>query len=173
MLSHAADPALFPPWRGPGFGRSDSHRFYSEETLQGSVRLTVAEPLAYRRAVTREIQLGLGLPLLVVLPVALLAIAVVVRLSLAPLRRLREQLAARGARDFSPVPADGLPAEVAPLADSLNDLFGRLDAAFEAERSFAANAAHELRTPLASAIAQAQRLQAEEIRATRGLAACC
>lgn len=161
LLSHAADPAVFPPWRGPGFGRSDSHRFYSEETLRGSVRLTVAEPLAHRRAVTREIQLGLGLPLLVVLPVALLAIAGVVRLSLAPLRRFREQLAARGARDFSPVAADGLPAEVAPLADSLNGLFGRLDAAFEAERSFAANAAHELRTPLAGAIAQAQRLQAE------------
>jgi two-component system OmpR family sensor kinase len=111
--------------------------------------------------VAREIQMGLVLPLLVFLPVVLLAIVLAVRASLAPLRRFRERLAARGARDLSLVPADELPVEIAPVADTLNNLLGRLDAAFEAERSFAANAAHELRTPLAGAIAQAQRLQTE------------
>jgi two-component system OmpR family sensor kinase len=161
LLSHDADPAVFPPWHGIGFSQSASHRLYSEEALQGSVRLTVAEPLAHRKAVAREIQMGLVLPLLVFLPVALLAIVLAVRASLAPLRRFRERLAARGAHDLSRVPADELPAEVAPVADTLNGLLGRLDAAFEAERSFSANAAHELRTPLAGAIAQAQRLQAE------------
>lgn len=161
LLSHDADPAAFPPWHGAGFGQSASHRLYGEEALQGSVRLTVAEPLAHRVAVAREIQMGLVLPLLVFLPVALLAIVLAVRASLAPLRRFRERLAARGAHDLSRVPADDLPAEVAPVADTLNGLLGRLGAAFEAERSFSANAAHELRTPLAGAIAQAQRLQAE------------
>ncbi|MEZ5741640.1 MAG: ATP-binding protein [Burkholderiaceae bacterium] len=109
----------------------------------------------------REIQLGLGLPLLVFLPVALLAIVLSVKASLAPLRRLRDGLSARGARDLSLVPAHGLPTEIAPVAETVNELLGRLAAAFEAERSFATNAAHELRTPLAGAIAQAQRLQAE------------
>lgn len=161
LLSHDADPATFPPWRGVGFSQSATHRLYSEEALQGSVRLTVAEPLAHRAGVGREIQMGLGLPLLIFLPVALGAIVLGVRASLAPLRRFRERLAARGARDLSLVPADDLPTEIAPVADSLNDLLGRLAAAFEAERSFAANAAHELRTPLAGAIAQAQRLQSE------------
>jgi two-component system OmpR family sensor kinase len=161
LLSHDADPAVFPPWHGAGFGQSASHRLYGEAALQGSVRLTVAEPLAHRVAVAREIQMGLVLPLLVFLPVALLAIVLAVRASLAPLRRFRERLAARGAHDLSRVPADDLPAEVAPVADTLNGLLGRLGAAFEAERSFSANAAHELRTPLAGAIAQAQRLQAE------------
>ena len=161
LLSHDADPAVFPPWHGAGFGQSASPRQYGEAALQGSVRLTVAEPLAHRVAVAREIQMGLVLPLLVFLPVALLAIVLAVRASLAPLRRFRERLAARGAHDLSRVPADDLPAEVAPVADTLNGLLGRLGAAFEAERSFSANAAHELRTPLAGAIAQAQRLQAE------------
>lgn len=161
LLSHDADTATFPPWRGVGFSQSATHRFYSEEALQGSVRLTVAEPLAHRAGVGREIQMGLGLPLVIFLPVALGAIVLGVRASLAPMRRFRERLAARGARDLSLVPADDLPTEIAPVAETMNDLLGRLAAAFEAERSFAANAAHELRTPLAGAIAQAQRLQSE------------
>ena len=161
LLSHDADPAIFPAWRGAGFSQSATHRFYSEAALQGSVRLTVAEPLAHRAVAGREIQMGLVLPLLIVLPVALLAIGLAVRASLAPLRRFREGLAARGARDLSPVPMAALPTEVAPVAETVNGLLARLAAAFEAERSFAANAAHELRTPLAGAIAQAQRLQAE------------
>lgn len=161
LLSHDADPAIFVPWQGVGFSQSGTHRFYSEAALQGSVRLTVAEPLAHRAGVGDKILMGLALPLLIVLPVALLAIVLAVRASLAPLRRFRERLADRGARDLSQLPVDELPREVAPVADTLNALLGRLAAAFEAERSFAANAAHELRTPLAGAIAQAQRLQAE------------
>ena len=161
LLSHDADPEIFPPWAGTGFGQSTTHRFYSEDALQGSVRLTVAESLAHRSDVAREIQVGLGLPLVIFLPLAIVMIVLTVRSSLAPLHRFRSRLATRGVRDFSPVPATGLPTEVAPVADTLNTLLHRLGAAFEAERSFAANAAHELRTPLAGAIAQVQRLQAE------------
>lgn len=161
LQSHAADPAIFPAWDGTGFRQSATHRFYNDAAVQGSIRITVAEPLDHRAAVAREIQMGLGLPLAIVIPVALLAIVLAVRASLAPLRRFRERLDARDARDLSPVAADGLPAEIAPVAETLNGLLARLSAAFEAERSFAANAAHELRTPLAGAIAQAQRLQME------------
>lgn len=161
LQSHGTDPAVFPAWDGVGFRQSSTHRFYNESALQDSVRITIAEPLAYRANVALEIQLGLGLPLLILLPVALLAIVLAVRTSLAPLRRFRDVLATRNARDLTLVPADGLPAEVAPVADTLNGLLVRLGAAFEAERSFTANAAHELRTPLAGAIAQAQRLQVE------------
>ncbi len=109
--------------------------------------------------------MGLGLPLLIVLPVALAAIILAVRFSLDPLRRFRARLEARGARDLSEVPASDLPTEIGPLAATLNGLLARLREAFEAERSFAANAAHELRTPLAGAIAQAQRLQVGNARA--------
>ena len=161
LQSHGALPADFPPYDGPGFAQTETHRLYSDAALQGTIRITVAEPLAHRAAVAREIRMGLGLPLLILLPVALVAIALAVRFSLTPLNRVRRQLETRGARDLSRVPADGLPAELAPLAGTLNDLLEGLRAAFEAERSFAANAAHELRTPLAGAIAQAQRLRQE------------
>jgi two-component system OmpR family sensor kinase len=161
LQSHAADPAVFPPWDGRGFRQTATHRLYSDAALQDTIRITVAEPLAHRALVAREIQMGLGLPLLIVLPVALAAIVLAVRFSLNPLRRFRARLEARGARDLSEVPASDLPTEIGPLAETLNGLLARLRDAFEAERSFAANAAHELRTPLAGAIAQAQRLRSE------------
>lgn len=101
------------------------------------------------------------LPLLIFLPVVLLVIILAMRASFALLRRFRDGLAARGARDLSLVPTDRLPTEISSVADTLNRLSGRLAVAFEAERNFTANAAHELRTPLAGALAQAQRLQME------------
>lgn len=161
LQSHTADPADFPPYDGPGFGQTATHRLYADEALQGTVRITVAEPLANRVAIAREIRMSLGLPLLVVIPGALVAIVVAVRASIAPVRRFRDALGRRNERELGPVPADDLPTEIAPVAATLNALLGRLRSAFDAERSFAANAAHELRTPLAGAIAQAQRLQAE------------
>ena len=161
LQSHSADPADFPAWNGIGFRQTATHRLFSDAALQGTVRITVAEPLDHRAAVAREIQMGLGLPLLALVPLTLLGIALGTRASLAPVRRFRETLAARTARDLAPVPSAGIPSELAPVADTLNGLLARLKAAFEAERSFAANAAHELRTPLAGAIAQVQRLKAE------------
>jgi len=161
LTSHAADPSVFPPYDGIGFRQTATHRLYYDAALRETITIAVAEPLDHRAMVAREMQLGLGLPLLVVIPLSLAAIVGVVRLSFRPVRRLRDDLAARSARDLTPVQGAGLPSEVAPIAGAANQLLGRLNAAFEAERNFAANAAHELRTPIAGAIAQAQRLRAE------------
>lgn len=161
LQSHAADPVAFPPYDGAGFRQTATSRIYNDDALRGSIRISIAEPLSHRTAVSREIFLGLGLPLLLVIPIAFLAIVLAVRASLAPLRRFRARLAARSARDLSPIPAEELPNEIAPLAATLNGVLGRLKEAFEAERNFASHAAHELRTPLAGAIAQAQRLRSE------------
>lgn len=161
MRSHGADPALFPAWVGPGFGTSATHRFYSAAALHDEIRLTVAEPLADRQKLAREIALRLGLPALFVLPLSLAVVVLLVRLGLRGLRRFQALLAGRGASDLSAVPTEGLPSDLRPVAETVNALLARLAAAFEAERGFAANAAHELRTPLAGAIAQAQRLRRE------------
>jgi len=167
LRSHAADTAVFPAYDGVGFRQTVTHRLFNDAALQGSVTITVAEPLEHRAEVARQIQMGLGLPLLIVIPVALLTIILAVRLSLTSLRRFQQRLAARSAQDLSNIPSEDIPTEIAPIASTLNGLLDRLKGAFEAERSFAANAAHELRTPLAGAIAQAQRLRSE----TRDLAA--
>lgn len=161
MLSHAAVPAQFPDWDGPGFRQDATHRFYGEAALQGSIRLTVAEPLAHRQGVMREIVTRQVLPLLGVIPLTLTIVVLLLRWEFRGIRRFRKALDMRGAQDLSPVPGDGLPAELRPVAATLNALLARLAAAFDAEREFSANAAHELRTPLAGAIAQAQRLQVE------------
>lgn len=161
LQSHAADADIFPPHDGPGFLQTETHRIYNDDALQGTVRISVAEPLSHRSSIAWEVQLALGLPLVVLIPLALLAVVLVLRASLAPLQRLRQRLEMRSVRDLSPLAGDDLPTEIRPIAATLNGLLERLKAAFEAERSFAANAAHELRTPLAGAIAQAQRLQSE------------
>ena len=163
LQSHAVAAGTFPPWDGPGFRTTATHRLYNIAALRDSVRLTLAEPLAHRaRIATRALTLQL-LPMLLLVPLALGAILLALRAGLAPLRRWQDRLSARSARDLAPMPVDNLPVELTPLATTLNDLLARLSAAFAAERSFAANAAHELRTPLAGAIAQAQRLQAETV----------
>lgn len=161
LQSHQANPADFPPYAGPGFRDTPGFRIYSEEALRGSLTISVAEPRAHRDGVAQQVQMRLFAPLGLMIPLSLAAIALVLRLGFSSLRRFRLGLARRGAADLSPVDAAGLPAEVLPLAKTLNAMLARLSAAFEAERSFAANAAHELRTPLAGAIAQVQRLRAE------------
>lgn len=161
LQSHSADPAEFPTYPGVGFHETNTQRIYSDEALQGSINISVAEPLAHRAEIARELQMGLGLPLLLVIPLSLAGIAFLVRQSFYPLRQFRATLARRGARDLSAMDCDDLPTEILPIGNTLNALLARLKSAFDAERSFAANAAHELRTPLAGAIAQAQRLQIE------------
>lgn len=161
LRSHAADLSVFPAWSGPGFLRTETHRLYGDDALQGSIRIVVAEPLTHRAAVARDVLLGLGFPILILLPAALVAVVLAVRRSLGSLRSFRTSLEGRGPRDLTSVATEGLPTEIRPLAATLNAVLARLRSAFEAERSFAANAAHELRTPLAGAIAQIQRLRSE------------
>lgn len=161
LRSHASDLSNFPIDSAVGFGRTATHRLYSEEALQGTIRITVAKSLAHQDTVIREMQMGLGLPVLLVIPAAFAAVAFAVRQSTRSLRAFRDQLATRNEKDLTPVALGNLPSEVAPLAATMNALMARLREAFDAERSLATATAHELRTPLAGAIAQAQRIQKE------------
>ena len=159
LTSHRADPELFPAYAETGFHESDDQRFYHETAVQGTIALTIAEPLSHRREVAREMALSLALPLVGIIPLSILGIFYGLGYGLRPLGQLRTQLARRGAKDLSPLPTQGMANELRPIADTLNQLLARLETAFAAERSFTANAAHEFRTPLAGALAQVQRLR--------------
>lgn len=177
LTSHRAEPARFPAFTETGFHQADDQRFYHESAVSGTIALTIAEPLSHRREVAREMALSLALPLVVMIPLSIAGIFYGLGYGLRPLGQLRAQLARRGVKDLSPLPTEDMATELRPIADTLNQLLVRLSSAFAAERSFTANAAHELRTPLAGALAQLQRLRqtstdpesarrAEEVEAT-------
>jgi len=161
MRSDGAVDSIFPPFEGRGFRQSATHRLYYDAAREGDLTIAVAEPLDHRAEMARAMLVAMVLPLLVVIPLSLTIIVLAVRGGFRPVRVLQQALANRGAHDLSPLPETDLPTELAPITGGVNQLFDRLRAAFEAERAFAANAAHELRTPVAGAIAQAQRLQTE------------
>ena len=75
LRSHAADLSAFPPYDGSGFRRTPRYRLYSEEALQGTLVITVAQPLEHQASVIREMQMVLALPVLLVIPAAFGAIA--------------------------------------------------------------------------------------------------
>lgn len=166
LRSHDADMAIFPSDLKAGFTSTASHRIYAEPGLQGTISLMIAEPLATRRHAVIESALAVARVLILFLPVGLCGIWLIVRTGLRPIRHFCGSIAARGQNDLAPLEKKELPAEIAPIADAVNDLMARLDRALAAERSFTANSAHELRTPIAAALAQTQRLMAEMPSAT-------
>lgn len=154
LTSHRADPGRFPAFTETGFHQTPELRFYHEAAVRGTISLTIAEPLSHRREVARE----MALSLVVMIPLSIAGIFYGLGYGLRPLAQLRGQLARRGVSDMSPLPTKEMAIELRPIAETLNQLLARLETAFAAERSFTANAAHELRTPLAGALAQVQRL---------------
>lgn len=149
-----------PPWH-----------LHTQAASDGSVAVQVAEPGA--------LQLGALLPVLwLVLKSQLgvflwhgLVVWITVRSGLAPLRQLAQRISRRRAGDLAPVQVDRLYAETAPVIHELNALLAHEAQRLEAERRFLADAAHELRTPLAAINAQAHQLLTEPDHAARADAA--
>ncbi|MEC9345396.1 MAG: ATP-binding protein [Pseudomonadota bacterium] len=159
--SHNADPEHFPPLPRPGFSDSRSLRVFGLATPDGQVIVEVADRRGHRRAALAESLVVLVVPMLALIPLAVAAMLWLVRRSLAPLHAFRDGIERRSGADLSPLEIGGVPAELVPVARSVNDLLDRLRRTLDAERSLTANSAHELRTPIAGALAQAQRLCAE------------
>lgn len=161
LQSSDAELMAIPPGLAPGFRTTDRLRTYTEAAVRGTIVVTTAEELGHRAAAVRRAVVALIWPLVALVPIALAGVWLSVRLSLKPVLAFRQAIAARGRGNLTPVEADGLPEEMASVAASVNALMERLRGALEAERGFTANSAHELRTPIAAALAQAQRLLAE------------
>lgn len=93
---------MFPPWSGMGFSDTATHRIYADAALGGILTITVAQPLAHRRAVTAGLMGSLALPLLLIVPFSLIGVWLAVRAGMAPLGRFRAGVEARGGADLSP-----------------------------------------------------------------------
>ena len=134
-----------------------TYRIFSVQTDTQTVQ--VAQDLAVRRSMASNLALRTLGPIAVMMPILMLVVWWVVSGSLEPVARVRKQVASRQADDLSPVSEAGLPDEVRPLVQELNLLFGRVRTAFDAQQHFVADAAHELRTPLAALKLQVQSLE--------------
>lgn len=137
--------------------RGGTYRVFSMQTRSQVIQ--VAQNMAARRDMARNLALRTLAPLAFMAPLLVLAVWWGVSRSLAPVERVRRQLAQRQADDLSPVSDARLPDEVQPLVSELNLLFERVQRAFDAQQHFVADAAHELRSPLAALRLQLQGLQ--------------
>ena len=116
---------------------------------QGRILVQVAETLVKRKRMVSDLLLSTLIPELVV---ALGAVALFwfgIGRGLRPLEKLRDDIASRSPVDLRPLAEEDKPQEIRPLVAALNQLLARLGAAIEGQKRFIANAAHQLRTPLA------------------------
>jgi two-component system sensor histidine kinase TctE len=126
---------------------------------QDIVTVAVAETLIKRATLTREIVLVMIAPQIALLGIALLLAWLGVSRGLKPLTDLAREIEARDHHHLAPVSESGLPREARVLATRINELIARLGTAIGAQKRFVADAAHQLRTPLAAVLLHAERAE--------------
>lgn len=142
-------------------------RVFATHGAARDVRVYVGEQVDSRAAILRAALRGTLGPMLLALPLLALGVWWAVARGLAPLRALGGTLASRSADDLQPLAVGAAPTEMLPMLAALNGLFARIATLLESERRFTADAAHELRTPIAAIRAQAQVALAEADDALR------
>lgn len=147
-----------PQWAEFGFAdvrtADGDWRVFSE--FLGTNVVQLAQPQRVRRTIAARTALSTVAPMLLLFPLLGILVWWLVGRGLRPLRRVAVEVGLRGSHALGPVSPARLPEEVAPLVGALNELLARLDVALTAQRDFVADAAHELRTPLAALQLQIQ-----------------
>ncbi|NML31154.1 sensor histidine kinase [Paraburkholderia antibiotica] len=158
LVYHSAQAPVFERLP-PGFHtvtRGDYH-WRAFGVAQKDRYVQVAQPVSVREDLALHLALHTLWPLGVLLPVTILLVLLVVARGLAPIGGLSRALATRSIDSLEPLRLDGtVPVEIRPLVEALNDLLQRLHTASQAQRTFIADAAHELRSPLAALKLQLQ-----------------
>ena len=161
LVSHDATLDTFPEERWVGFRTNRTHRLYGEEATCTGVTIAIADPLAHRREAWLEAISALVVPLPLLILMSFALVWFIIRRSMRSVHGVRSQIESRSGANLAPIQLGDLPSELSPIAASVNDLMDRLRRALDSERNFAMNSAHELRSPIAGALAQTQRLIAE------------
>jgi two-component system OmpR family sensor kinase len=161
VASKDADPLLLPGNEGAGLRTAKGHRFVTVRSdRDANLSVIVATPMNERNEAIRDVLAGVILGFVVLGLLAAAAAYWTVQRSAGVIAALSRNIAEKGAQNLSPIDRANSFTEIEPAIDTLDTLMARLDAALAAERAFATNAAHELRTPLAICLAQVQRLKA-------------
>jgi two-component system sensor histidine kinase QseC len=147
----------------PGFADisidGQAWRVYTLASSDGQWRVAVGQTVGERDEVMWDLLATQALPGMLALPALLAAIAWAVKRALRPLEALRADLQGRSASTLQPIDVGSAPGELQPLLASMNALLARVESALEHERRLTADAAHELRTPLAALRAQWEAAQ--------------
>lgn len=125
------------------------------------VLMQVAETKGKRSTLATEIIKGVMVPQFIILPLAVLLVWLALVRGIRPLNELEQRIRARKPDDLSPIEESFIPQEVAPLVSSINDLLTRLKISLTTQKRFLADAAHQLKTPLAGLRMQAELAQRE------------
>ena len=150
MRSGAAPEQEFTVPRQTGFADIGSWRVYTVAHPGRPLFLHLADPLQERQSARDRALLGLIVPLVAMLPLLALMLRRIARRELRAMHDLEVEIGRRSGADLSTISLAGLPAELHSMGEHVNRLLQRLAHALDVERSLAANAAHELRTPLAT-----------------------
>ncbi|WP_269581017.1 sensor histidine kinase [Roseibium sp. Sym1] len=153
--------SAFPSPVPRGFFEIDGQRALSLPDERKGFSIILVETGDHRQDVLLRAAGALLLPLAALLPLIGFGIWATVRIAMRPVGRLRRQIAERGEKNLADIPGGDHPKELAPIAEEIASLLARLRAALDAERAFSAMSAHELRTPIAGALAQVQQLREE------------
>ncbi|MBU6460608.1 MAG: two-component sensor histidine kinase [Proteobacteria bacterium] len=119
-------------------------------------RVVVAQAISAREELAAQMAMQIALQLLGLIPVLAILIWVAVGRGMKPLAKITRLLQDRDSYTLDSLPEEGLPQEIRPMVEALNDLLQRLGEALQTQRRFTADAAHELRTPLAALQLQVQ-----------------
>jgi signal transduction histidine kinase len=126
--------------------RGEAWRAYGLQTAEGVIQ--IAQPVRVREELARAAAERVVIPLILLLPIMVAAVAWIVNRGLLPLRYVTAEVQRRDVRSLRPLGSENLPREIEPLVGELNRLLARLQKAFDDQRAFIGDAAHELRSPL-------------------------
>ncbi len=137
----------------------DEKMWHTYVSAQGDKLIRIAQEKDEQWEALASVAVHLLWPVLSLVPLLAFFLWFGIGYGLKPMRQIASELARRSANSMEPIATNNLPSEVRPLVSALNDLLQRLDQAFMLQRSFIADAAHELRTPMMALSIQAELVQ--------------
>lgn len=161
LRTHDAPIEPYDKIASPGFSTVGNYRLFTDTDTTTGLTIIVAETTRGRWEAVLGAARAMLWPLAALIPLNVFGIWLVVRKALKPVQRLSDDIATRGGTNLAALDISDQPGELQPIAQAVARLLERLHTALDAERAFAATSAHELRTPIAGALAQTQRMLAD------------